>query len=163
MHFAGKEHEKMRNKKHILIVALSMVLSLWGCQTSQGSKTYTSGQAQAPLTVYYGTVLKVSEVTIESKKTGAGAVGGAVVGGIIGSTIGGGRGRTLATTAGAVGGAAAGSAMEGSASRKPALEIEVEMDDGRVLVVVQEKDDEFAVGDRVRLIKSPDGAYRIRQ
>ena len=46
---------------------------------------------------------------------------------------------------------------------KPGLEIELEMDDGRILVVVQEKDDEFAVGDRVRLIKAPDGTLRGRQ
>jgi hypothetical protein len=28
---------------------------------------------------------------------------------------------------------------------------------------VQEKDDEFAVGDRIRLVTTPDGTYRIRQ
>ncbi len=153
----------MTNKRNIVMVILGFALSLWGCQASQGSKTYTPGQAQTPLTVYYGTVLKVSEVTIQSQQTGAGAVGGAIVGGVIGSTVGSGRGRKLATTAGSLGGAAAGSAMEDAASKKPALEIEVEMDDGRVLLVVQEKDDEFAVGDRIRLVKSPDGVYRIRQ
>lgn len=153
----------MTNKRSIVGIVLSLILCLWGCQTSQGSKTYTPGQAQTPLTVYYGTVLKVSEVMIQSQQTGAGAVGGAIVGGVIGSTVGSGRGRKLATTAGALGGAAAGNAVEGSAAQKPALEIEVEMDDGRVLVIVQEKDDEFAVGDRVRLIKSQDGKYRIRQ
>jgi hypothetical protein len=36
-------------------------------------------------------------------------------------------------------------------------------DDGRILVVVQEKDDDFAVGDRIRLVATPDGTYRIRQ
>ncbi|WP_419662264.1 hypothetical protein Dvar_27180 [Desulfosarcina variabilis str. Montpellier] len=153
----------MKKRTNIIVIVLSIALSMWGCQASQGSKTYTPGQAQTPLSVYYGTVLKVSEVTIQSQQTGAGAVGGAIVGGVIGSTIGSGRGRKLATTAGALGGAAAGNAAEGAAAQKPALEIEVEMDDGRVLVVVQEKDDEFAVGDRVRLIKSPDGTYRIRQ
>jgi outer membrane lipoprotein SlyB len=28
---------------------------------------------------------------------------------------------------------------------------------------VQEKDDEFIVGDRVRLISAPDGTFRVRQ
>lgn len=46
---------------------------------------------------------------------------------------------------------------------RPGIEIEVALDDGRIMVVVQEKDDEFNVGDRVRLIKSPDGTHRIRQ
>ena len=153
----------MKSKTNIIIILVGFALSLWGCQTTQGSKTYSPGQAQTALEVYYGTVLKVAEVTIQSEQTGAGAVGGAIVGGVIGSTVGSGRGRKLATTAGALGGAAAGNAVEGSASQKAGLEIEVEMDDGRILVVVQEKDDEFAVGDRVRLIKSPDGTYRIRQ
>jgi len=39
----------------------------------------------------------------------------------------------------------------------------VELDDGRLMVIVQEKDDEFAVGDRIRLLQSPDGKMRIRQ
>jgi len=153
----------MGNKTKIIVIIMFFTLSLWGCQASQGSKTYSAGQAQQPLTVYYGTILKVSEITIQAQQTGGGTVAGAVVGGVVGSTIGSGRGRRLATTAGALGGAAAGNAMESSAAQKPGLEIEVEMDDGRVLVIVQEKDDEFAVGDRIRLIKSPDGTHRIRQ
>lgn len=48
-------------------------------------------------------------------------------------------------------------------SQKAALEIQVEMDYGRVLVVVQKKDVEFAVGNGGRLTTSPDGRYRIRQ
>lgn len=143
---------------------LFMVLTIFGCQTtSQGSKTYTRGQAQTALEVYYGTILKVAEVQIEAETTGAGAVGGGVVGGVIGSTIGSGRGRTLATTAGALAGAAAGSAAEKSRGTRLALEMEVELDDGRLMAIVQEKDDEFAVGDRVRLLRSPDGKMRVRQ
>lgn len=39
----------------------------------------------------------------------------------------------------------------------------MELDDGCIHVVAQEKDDEYAVGDRVRLLKSPEGTMRIRQ
>ena len=159
--------EHMEIKMHPTImqlcVAIATVLLTWGCQTSQGSRTYSPGQAQQAMRVYYGTVLKVSEVQIQSQQTGIGAVGGAVVGGIVGSTIGSGRGRKLATTGGTLAGAAAGSAAEGAMATKPALEIEVEMDDGRIMVVVQEKDDEFAVGDRIRLIEARDGTLRVRQ
>lgn len=154
-------------KKQIDLTIFSIICALLiasGCQTTvQGSKTYTRGQAQTAQEVYYGTVLKVAEVQIESETTGGGALAGSVVGGIVGSTIGSGRGRTLATTAGALGGAAAGSAAEKARGTRPALELEVELDDGRLMVIVQEKDDEFAVGDRVRLIRSPDGKMRIRQ
>ena len=143
-----------------LIVALALMST--GCQTSQGGKTYTRGQAQTPMQVYYGTVLKVADVTIESKPTGIGAGAGGVVGGVVGSTIGSGSGRVLATTAGALAGAAAGAAAEKVAGTKAGLEIEVELDDGRILVVVQEKDDIYNVGDRVRLIQSG-GTMRVRQ
>ena len=46
---------------------------------------------------------------------------------------------------------------------KIGLEIEVELDNGDLLVVVQEKDDEFAVGDRIRVIRAPNGVVRVRQ
>ena len=149
----------------LLSVAICILFSFVfvGCRTGQGSKTYTSSQAQQAMTVYSGTVLKVAEAQIQREQTGAGAVVGAVVGGVVGSTIGSGRGRTLATTGGALAGAAAGGAGEKSAATKPALELEIEVDDGRIIVVVQEKDDEFIVGDRVRLIKSADGSLRVRQ
>jgi outer membrane lipoprotein SlyB len=62
-----------------------------------------------------------------------------------------------------VAGAAAGSGVEKSRATRPGLEIEVELDDGRIMVIVQEKDDDFAVGDRVRFLAAPDGTFRIRQ
>jgi outer membrane lipoprotein SlyB len=156
--------QKKKFLKGVSATALAMVaiLLIAGCQTSQGSKTYTRGQAQTPMQVYYGTVLQVSDVTIESKPTGIGTGAGGVVGGVVGSTIGSGTGRVLATTAGALAGAAAGAAAEKAAGTRAGLEIEVELDDGRILVVVQEKDDVYNVGDRVRLVQSG-GTMRVRQ
>ena len=154
----------MNTKIAAYAVAIFVSTALLGCQPgSQGSKTYKPGQAQQAMSVYYGTVLNVADVQIQHEESGAGAVGGAVVGGIVGSTIGGGSGSTLATTAGALGGAAAGSAAERSRAMRPGVEIELELDDGRIMVVVQEKDDEYVVGDRVRLIESGDGTMRVRQ
>jgi outer membrane lipoprotein SlyB len=148
----------------MVVVVLLLTFVMAGCQSaSQGSKTYTRGQAQTAMQVYYGTVLAVADVTIAREESGAGGIGGAVVGGILGSTIGSGRGRKLATTGGALAGAAAGSAAEKSAGQKAGLEIEVELDDGRLMVIVQEKDDEFAVGDRVRIVQARDGTMRVRQ
>jgi outer membrane lipoprotein SlyB len=156
--------KSIRSKWQINIILVLAIMALAGCQTtSQGGRTVTRDQAQRPLNVYHGTVLSVADVQIQGRETGVGAVGGAVVGGIVGSTIGGGRGRTLATTGGALAGAAGGSAVEQRRATRPGLEIEVELDDGRIMVIVQEKDDEFIVGDRVRLISAPDGTFRVRQ
>jgi len=113
--------------------------------------------------IYYGTVLAVADVTIETPETGSGSGIGAVVGGIVGSTVGSGRGRTLATTGGALAGAAVGSEAERDRARKPGVEVEVELDDGRLMVIVQEKDDEYAVGDRIRVVQASDGSMRVRQ
>jgi outer membrane lipoprotein SlyB len=165
---SAKEIREMKKpiilKWQITVILVLAIMALVGCQTtSQGGRTVTRDQAQRPLTVYSGTVLRVADVQIQGRETGAGAVGGAVVGGIVGSTIGSGRGRTLATTGGALAGAAGGSAIEQRRATRPGLEIEVELDDGRIMAIVQEKDDEFFVGDRVRLISAPDGTFRVRQ
>jgi len=113
--------------------------------------------------VYTGTVLHVAEVTIEPEETGAGAAAGGVAGGVAGSTVGSGGGRKLAAVGGAIAGAVVGAAVERGVTTRPALEIEVELDDGRIIVVVQEADDEFIVGDRVRVIVDQAGTTRVRQ
>ncbi len=152
----------MKSFKAFILIAAIAVLAT-GCQTtSQGSRTYTRGEAQKPLQVTYGTVMSVAEVTIETEETGAGTLVGAVVGGIVGSTIGGGDGRKLATAGGVLVGSAAGSATEKGMGKKPALEIEVELENGEIMVVVQEKDDVFHPGDRVRVIETSYGRMRVR-
>jgi outer membrane lipoprotein SlyB len=136
-----------------------------GCtSTSQKSKIYTRSQAQSALTVYYGTVLNVADVKIQTETKGVvGGIAGAVLGGVIGLTIGAGGGRRIAIPADGIGGAAAGSKAEEKLKIKPGVELEVEFDDGRLMVIVQEKDDEYAVGDRIRVVEAPDGTLRVKQ
>jgi outer membrane lipoprotein SlyB len=62
-----------------------------------------------------------------------------------------------------LGGAAAGSKAEEKLKIKPGVELEVEFDDGHLMVIVQERDDEYAVGDRIRIVEAPDGTLRVRQ
>ncbi|WP_163338876.1 glycine zipper 2TM domain-containing protein [Desulfopila sp. IMCC35008] len=151
----------------ILTKFFLITLSLFmfsGCQTTgSGSKTYSRSQAQSPMTVFSGTILKVADVQIQNNQSGVGAVVGGVAGGVAGSTIGSGRGKTLATTAGALAGLAGGAAAEKAMGNKMGVELEVELDNGKIVVVVQEKDDEFAVGDRVRILQGQDGSMRVRQ
>jgi outer membrane lipoprotein SlyB len=154
------------NKRNYSILLPAIVLAsviFSGCAASKQSRVYTRAQAQTALNVYTGTVLKVSDVTIEGRQTGAGAVAGAVMGGIAGSAIGGGVGRRAATAGGVLGGAAAGTALEKRVTTEAAQEIEVELDDGRLIAIVQGKDDRFAVGDRVRVYYANDGTWRVRQ
>ena len=148
----------------VLLAIMVSPLFLTSCQTtSQGSRTFTTSQAQTAMRAFYGTILHVAEVQIQRNETGIGAVAGGVLGGVVGSTIGGGRGTTLATAGGAVAGAAAGSAVERGRGTRPAWELEVQLESGEVLVIVQEQDDIFAVGDHVRVIEGRDGSFRVRQ
>lgn len=148
--------------KKIGLLLLLCVVALAGC-ASQSGDVYSRSQAQRQLSVFYGTILVVDTVTIEGSQSGLGAVSGGVVGGIAGNTVGGGHGRALATTVGAIGGALLGSAVEEGTTRKNGVEITVELDSGEVIAVVQEADDMYAVGDRVRIIRGPGGVTRVRQ
>lgn len=149
----------------ILPSVLAPSVLFTGCETtSQAGMVYSRSEAQTPLTVHYGTVIQVAQVQIAAEETGTGAAIGAIVGGIIGSTIGGGDGKKLATTGGVIAGAAAGSAIEQNRNTKTALEVEVELDDGRLMVIVQELDPALQLypGARVRVIESGYGRYRVR-
>jgi outer membrane lipoprotein SlyB len=149
------------------IVLLSIIASaqlLTSCQpVSQGGKTFTASQAQTAMRSFNGTIIHLAQVQIQHNETGVGAAAGGVAGGVVGSTIGSNRTSTLATVGGALGGAAIGSRVERSRATRPAWEIEVQLDNGDVLVIVQEQDAVFAVGDHVRVIEGRDGSLRVRQ
>ncbi len=157
----------MKNNHKITILTtvslVAAVLMLTGCVQSHSGQVYSQGQAQRSMHVYYGTIIELREVTIEGSNSGAGAVLGGVAGGVAGSTIGNGRGRTLATVGGALAGLAAGSAVEKEAGTKKAVEFTVELDDGRVMAIVQEDSAYYRIGDRVRLLQGNDGSWRVRQ
>ncbi len=118
--------------------------------------------AAASHTVQEGVVTQVNDAVIEDSPSGIGALGGAVVGGVLGNMIGGGKGRVLTTLGGAVAGGAAGYAGEQAIKTKRAIEITVKLDNGQMMSVVQEPDETFMVGDRVRVLTGNDGSARVR-
>jgi len=143
--------------------AFSALLFMSACAPSTSGKVYSRDQARTSQSVYYGTVLRVEEVTIEGTQSGAGTLAGGALGGVAGSGVGSGTGKGLAVVGGALLGAVAGSSVEKSATTQVGLEIEVELDNGEIIAVVQEKDDEYRVGDRVRILKDNRGTTRVRQ
>lgn len=148
-------------KATALFFAAMIGLSLAGCASSRSGQVYSRDQARQVQTVEIGTVESVRQVMIEGTKTPIGTVAGGAAGGVVGSTVGGGRGRTVATVIGALAGAAAGTAAEEGITRKQGLEIVVAKDNGHTIVVVQEADVTFLVGDRVRIITASDGTTRV--
>lgn len=142
-------------KQHSGVIALALVaLLLGGCASGLGGGTYERGEARRAMEVELGTVESVRAVRLEGTKSPVGTIAGGAVGGIAGSSIGGGSGRSIAMVLGAVAGGLAGSAIEEGATRSNGVEVTVQLDSGRLIAVVQEDQGEnFAPGQRVRLVK----------
>jgi len=141
----------MRSLK--LMVVLSMVVLLVACASSNSGSVYSRDEARKVQTVKTGVVEGVRLVKLEGTKTPIGAGTGAVVGGVAGSTIGHGAGSVVGAVAGAVAGGLLGSAAEEGITRKDGVEITVKLDTGTMVAIVQEADEQFFPGEKVRLLE----------
>lgn len=134
----------------ILLLASALVMS--GCISSRSGGAYSRDQARHIQDVQTGVVEHVREIVIEGTQSGIGAAAGGVVGGIGGSDIGHGKGSSAGAVVGAVLGGVAGGALEEATTRKKGYEITVRLDTGRTIAIAQEADEEFKIGERVRLV-----------
>lgn len=141
-------------KIFVIVLAAS---TLAACASSNSGSAYTREQARQEMVVRTGVVESVREVQLEGTKSGVGTAAGAVVGGVGGSTMGGGKGHIVGAVVGAVIGGMAGAAIEEGVTKKPALEITVHLDNGQLTAVVQEGDEPFAAGEKVRLLSGAGG------
>ena len=140
-----------------VIAAAAIVTVLSGCAApGLGGGSYSREQARREQTVRMGIVESVREVKLEGTRSGIGPGAGAVAGGVAGSSIGHGRGSALGAIAGAVVGGVAGQAAEQGFTAKRGVEVTVKLDTGQMLAIVQEADETFRPGDRVRILS--DGA-----
>ncbi|MBW2282666.1 MAG: hypothetical protein JRG76_07245 [Deltaproteobacteria bacterium] len=147
----------------VLAGVLVCVAALVGCKNpSLQGDTYSRSSAREVQRVEEGQVLFVRQVQIEGTQ-GAGSIAGGVLGYAVGSAVGGGRGNKVAKSAGAVAGVAAGSRAEEAATRQQGLEITVQLDSGEVIAIVQGADETFDEGDRVRVLRRPNGEARVIQ
>ncbi|MCB5207790.1 glycine zipper 2TM domain-containing protein [Methylovorus mays] len=139
----------------VKLVGIAVMLAMLGaCASSNSGSVYSRDEARKVQTVKMGVVESVRTVKLEGTKSPVGTAGGAVVGGVAGSTLGGGKGQAIATVLGAIVGGLAGSAAEEGLTRKDGLEITVKLDSGTMIAVVQEADDQFQPGERVRILES---------
>ncbi|MSP86633.1 MAG: glycine zipper 2TM domain-containing protein [Methylotenera sp.] len=142
----------MKTTQLLTIGLLSLVLG--ACASSNSGAVYSRDEARRVQTVKTGVVESVRQVKLEGTKTPIGTVAGAAVGGVAGSSLGNGDGNIVGAVIGAVVGGLAGSALEEGLTRKDALEITVKVDGGALVAIVQEADEQFKAGDKVRLIES---------
>ena len=154
----------MRTFVYSLVMVIAAGSLLAGCfPESRSGNIYSRDQARTSQSVNYGTILRVDLVTIEGTQTGAGTLAGAAMGGALGSAVGGGSGQTIATVGGAIVGGITGAAIEKGVTTVQGVELEVQLDNGELLVVVQENDAVYKVGDRIRVLRDSQGTTRVRQ
>lgn len=142
----------MKFSKLVLVAVLSILVA--ACASSNSGSVYSREDARKVQTVKTGVVESVRSVKLEGTKTPIGTVAGGVVGGVAGGSIGHGAGSTIAAVIGAVAGGIAGSAIEEGVTRKDALEITVKLDGGSMIAIVQEADEQFKAGDKVRIVEN---------
>lgn len=123
-----------------------------GCAYNQGSGDYAGYEVMGEQSVRFGVVETVRPVRIQPRDTGVGATSGAFVGGIAGSHAGGGSGEIVGAIGGAIIGSIIGYNIEKSANEMQGVEITVLLDSGRYVAIVQQADEAFRAGDRVRII-----------
>ena len=138
--------------RYFIPVGLATVLLVSACASGVGGETYSREQTRIVQEVRMGVVEAIREVKIEGTKSGVGSTAGAVVGGVAGSEVGHGKGAVVGSVLGAVVGGVAGAAVEEGTTRQKGVEITVKLDGGRMIAVTQAADEEFKVGDRVRIL-----------
>ncbi|MES2502942.1 MAG: glycine zipper 2TM domain-containing protein [Pseudomonadota bacterium] len=143
------------NISKLLVIAFLAVLTA-ACASSNSGNVYKRDDARKVQTVRTGVVESVRTVKLEGTKSPVGTVAGGAIGGIAGSSVGGGRGSAIAAVIGAVVGGLVGSAAEEGITRKDGLEITVKLDGGAMIAIVQEADEQFNPGDRVRIVENAD-------
>jgi outer membrane lipoprotein SlyB len=149
----------MKNLRNLSILALAALLA-GACAYPATSRDYQGYQVMGEQSVRFGVIQSVRAVRLHPGDTGVGAVGGAALGGIAGSTVGGGAGQVAGAIGGAILGGIIGSNVEQSANQRPGVELTVQLDSGHFISVVQEADEAFNPGDRVRIL-SGRGTTRV--
>ncbi len=144
----------MNISKLLLVSLLSVFLA--ACASSNSGSVYKREDARKVQTVKTGIVESVRTVKLEGTNSPVGTVAGGAIGGIAGSSIGNGRAGAIGAVIGAVAGGIAGAATEEVITRKDALEITVKLDGGGLIAIVQEADEAFQPGEKVRIVENGD-------
>ena len=137
-----------------ILVALALVVGACAPLPPEGAPVYAPYQAYRPQTVETGFVEALKPVRIGGSRSGAGAATGAFVGGVGGSFVGGSWEANVAgMIIGTILGAITGAAIEEGTTARDGYEVSVRLDNGGLLVVVQDAAvDALKAGDRVRVV-----------
>ena len=144
----------MLHPTSILVLSIALLAGACAPLPPEGTPVYAPYQAQRPQTVEMGYVEALKPVRIGGSRSGAGAATGAFVGGVGGSFVGGSWEANVAgMIIGTILGAITGAAIEEGSTARDGYEVSVRLDNGGLLVVVQDAAvDALKAGDRVRVV-----------
>jgi len=153
--------------KHLIFVLSILSLGLTGCAgTPVGGRDYHTHQVRSVGSVQEGVVLAIRPVVIH-EAPGAfggsnylGSTIGATLGGLLGAQVTNGDARYMAGTIGAALGGVAGSYAGAFAAKQQGVELDIHLATGERIIVTQGADEQFQVGQRVRVTQMG-GVYRV--
>lgn len=144
-----------------LVVVLMIATVVSGCAHSSSGQSYPRHQTRTAYDVEHGEVVATRVVEIEGDSSYIGSWHGASIGRALGYTLGDGYQSWALAALGGLGGTLAGEAIERKVTEEQGLEITVALDSNRTIAIVQARDVDFAVGERVRILYGPDGSARV--
>ena len=130
------------------IISFIFVMFMMGCSySSLRPEVVDRSEAQRMQTVIFATVVSIDRVILSGDGDTGAVAGASVTDSETESDI--------AGVLGALVGSAVGSKMGDAATRKPAIELLLDLDSGKTVSIIQEEGDySFAVGQRVKIIKN---------
>ncbi|KAF0814741.1 Outer membrane lipoprotein pcp [Andreprevotia sp. IGB-42] len=138
--------------KHSSLIAAVLAGALMAGCASDSANVYSKDQMRRLATVQSGLVDNIRSVKMQNP-TGIGAAAGGAIGGIAaGAHIGGGNGQIISGILGALLGGMIGNSIEKNVNSSDAFELTVRLNDGQRVVVVQEADVPFQLGQCVDVI-----------
>ena len=138
------------------IISIIFVILMTGCSySSLRPEVVDRSDARKMQAVVLATVVSIDRVIL-SGDGDTGAAVGAVIGGIAGSSVTESQKESdIAGVLGALVGSRVGSTIGDVATRKPAIELLLDLDSGKTVSIIQEEGDySFSVGQRVKIIKN---------
>ena len=145
----------LNQSKYFTTLIISTLLVTSCSYNSLKPEVVDRSSAQRMQTVVFATVVSVDRVIL-SGDGDTGAVAGAIIGGIAGSSVTDSDTESdIAGVLGALVGSAIGAKAGDAATRKPAIELFLDLDSGETVSSIQEEGDySFDVGQRVKIIKN---------
>ena len=138
------------------IIIFTFVTLIMSCSySSLRPEVVDRSDAQKMQTVIFATVVSIDQVILAGDGD-TGTLTGAIIGGIAGASVTDSKTESdISGVLGALAGSAVGSKIGDAATRKPAIELLLDLDSGKTVSIIQEEGDySFAVNQRVKIIQS---------